>query len=178
MKVSERIEKIMKKIIVSLLMLMFVFASVAYALPVPIVHSVSTDILASVTVKEVFNLTITPTEIRFGTVAMGDTSTVEMTTTGESNIGRHFILEIKGTDFVNHPNIIKVSTVTMENTLVSGEGSVVKNITMDQNYQKFAESLGNPTKYIKLIIGSGYTIKVPETLSGTYTSLFTITMTE
>jgi len=147
------------------------------AVPVP-AHSLSVNIPAQVTVREIFRLSVSLTELDFGTVDIFGTATADLTVKADTNCGRHVSLQVKGTDFVNNPNVIDITAVKQESKLVSGEGQVTTPVTMTENYQEFAKSTGNPNRYICLGVENQYTITVPAVVVGTYTSVFTITMTE
>lgn len=166
----------MKKISLCLLVIAL-WVGTAYAVPAP-VHSVSVNLPATVTVNEIFRLSVSPTEINFGAVDILNTASVNTTVKADTNCGRHISLQVKGTDFVNQPNVIDISAVKMENTLICGEGQVTTPLTMSEDYQTFAKSTGNPNKYLWLGINSRYTITVPAVVAGTYTSVFTVTMSE
>jgi len=163
------------------LAVMLVWVVTAFA--VQPIHSVSVNINAQVTVREIFRLTVEPTEIDFGAVDIETVSgEVAVKTKGETNCGRHISLQIKGIDFTQPLgqvlNIIDIENVTMKNTLASGQGHIVSPLTLTEQYQEFAKSTGNPHGYIEVIVSSLYTIYVPAVDAGVYQSVFTITMSE
>lgn len=168
----------MRKLFIILLTIMILFLSNR-------VYPKEESVIVTVNLRvaEIFELTIDSPFIDFGELDPGEVSiihTIEIR--GRSNTGNSITIQQKGNDFISGLKVIDVENVEYEIEYVTGTTGIIPHNPqeMKNTYQTIYRKVGPaPVEMIDVTLNSSYTIEVPDNaLSGDYTSIFTVTMTE